>query len=169
MYYYDGLDRITDVNQVKPQVWEELIGMYVMKNKYRLNDIAQIDTVALSSYPGQTNLTYDKAYKMTMGVCYGDANGIKYAGYRQVMYSYPESGYPYYAYASSCNIEPKNGIVHVLRVDHYIGFVRSTLYNKALEAGILYPSKEQKNSSLITDDRMSGQMKNENELENVLK
>ena len=52
-----------------------MIEMYVVKGKYRLNDIAQIDTVALSTFPGQTNYTYDKKYKLTMGVCYGDANG----------------------------------------------------------------------------------------------
>ena len=92
-------------------------------------------------HPGQTNLTYDKSYKMTMGVCYGDANGIKYAGYRQIMYAYQDFGYPEYAYVSSCNIEPHNGIVHVIRLDHYLGFSISVLYRKALEAGIDYPDK----------------------------
>lgn len=140
--YYGGQEKVTDLNQVKPEVWEDLIGMYVMKGKYRLNDIAQIDTIALSTYPGQTNYTYDKSYKMTMGVCYGDANGIKYAGYRQVMYAYPETGYPYYSYVSSCNIEPRNGIVHVLRIDHFMGFVVDMLYSKAFEAGIIYPDKK---------------------------
>lgn len=141
LYNYEGKDQITDLSQVKSEVWEDLIGMYVMEGKYRLNDIAQIDTTAVSTYPGQTNLTYDKSYKMTMGVCYGDANGIKYAGYRQIMYAYQDFGYPLYAYVSSCNIEPHNGIVHVIRLDHYLGFSSSTLYMKALEAGIDYPDK----------------------------
>lgn len=141
LYNYEGLDKITDLSQVKPAVWEDLIGMYVMEDKYRLNDIAQIDTAAVSAFPGQTNFTYDRSYKMTMGVCYGDANGIKYAGYRQVMYAYQDFGYPEYAYVSSCNIEPTNGIVHVLRLDHYLGFSISALLRKALEAGIDYPDK----------------------------
>ena len=51
---------------MKPAVWEDLIGMYVMEGKYRLNDIAQIDTAAVSAFPGQTNFTYDRSYKMTM-------------------------------------------------------------------------------------------------------
>lgn len=141
LYNYEGKDQITDLSQVKPKVWEDLIGMYVMEGKYRLNDIAQIDTTAVSRYPGQTNLTYDKSYKMTMGVCYGDANGIKYAGYRQIMYAYQDFGYPEYAYVSSCNIEPHNGIVHVIRLEHYLGFSISALYRRALEAGIDYPAK----------------------------
>ena len=73
LYNYQGMDKITELSQVKPAVWEDLIGMYVMEGKYRLNDIAQIDTAAVSAFPGQTNFTYDRSYKMTMGVCYGDA------------------------------------------------------------------------------------------------
>lgn len=151
LYNYKGMDKITDLSQVKPKVWEDLIGMYVMEGKYRLNDIAQLDTAAVSAFPGQTNFTYDRSYKMTMGVCYGDANGIKYAGYRQVMYAYQDFGYPEYAYVSSCNIEPVNGIVHVLRLDHYLGFSTSALLRRALEAGIDYPDKsgESTQSSLI--------------------
>lgn len=144
LYENQGMDKITSLNQVKSEVWEDMISMYVIKGKYRLNDIAQIDTTALSTYPGQTNQTYDKKYKMTMGVCYGDANGIKYAGYRQVMYAYPEGGESVYAYVSSCNIEPDNGIVHVLRLDHYLGFMRSMFYSKAYEAGIMYPDNRKK-------------------------
>mgnify|MGYP005956290557 FL=1 len=146
LYNYQGMDKITELSQVKPAVWEDLIGMYVMEGKYRLNDIAQIDTAAVSAFPGQTNFTYDRSYKMTMGVCYGDASGIKYAGYRQVMYAYQDFGYPEYAYVSSCNIEPTNGIVHVLRLDHYLGFSISGLLWRALEAGVDYPKKRGGNS-----------------------
>ena len=149
LYNYQGMDKITELSQVKPAVWEDLIGMYVMEGKYRLNDIAQIDTAAVSAFPGQTNFTYDRSYKMTMGVCYGDASGIKYAGYRQVMYAYQDFGYPEYAYVSSCNIEPTNGIVHVLRLDHYLGFSISGLLWRALEAGADYPKKRGGNSGLI--------------------
>lgn len=144
LYEYRGMEKITSLDQVKREVWEDMISMYVIKGKYRLNDIAQIDTTALSTYPGQTNQTYNKNYKMTMGVCYGDANGIKYAGYRQIMYAYPEGGESVYAYVSSCNIEPANGIIHVLRLDHYLGFMRSMFYSKAYEAGIIYPDNGKK-------------------------
>ncbi len=140
LYNYDGKEKVTDLSQVDKSVWEDIIGMYVMQGKYRLNDIAQIDTAAISTYPGQTNFTYDKSYKMTMGVCYGEANGIKYAGYRQIMYAYSGYGYPLYAYVASCNIEPDNGIVHVIRLDHRLGFSPSVLYQKAVQAGITYPS-----------------------------
>ncbi len=97
LYNWNNMDKITDLSQVKRQVWEDMIEMYVVKGKYRLNDIAQIDTVALSTFPGQTNYTYDKKYKLTMGVCYGDANGIKYAGYRQIMCANQDYGFPYMA------------------------------------------------------------------------
>lgn len=137
LYRY-GKDKITDLRQVKPEVWKDLLSMYVMKGKYRMNDIAQIDTTALSAFPGQTNFTYYRNYKMTMGVVYGDAGGIKYAGARQVMYIYPSNGFRLTSYVSTCNIEPLNGIVHVIRLDHYLGFIPSSLLQKAIEEGIDY-------------------------------
>ena len=42
---------------------------------------------------------------------------------------------------SSCNDGPTDGIVHVLGLDHYLGFSTSALYQRALEAGIDYPDK----------------------------
>lgn len=155
LYNYNGKEKITELSQVNKSVWEDIIGMYVIEGKYRLNDIAQIDTVALSTYPGQTNFTYDKSYKMTMGVCYGEANGIKYAGYRQVMYAYPDLGLQNYSYIASCNIEPHNGIVHVIRLDHTFGFHQMLFAQKAMQAGITYPEK-----------RRSSQKKNMNK-ENI--
>jgi len=136
LYNYEGVKPLTDLSQIKASVWEDLIGMYVMEDTYRLNDIAQIDTVALSAYPGQTNRTYDQKFKMTMGVCYHDAGGIKYVGYRQILYSYPDMAHPVYAYVATCNIEPSNGVIHVLRIDHTLGFDRTALLQQAIEAGI---------------------------------
>jgi hypothetical protein len=49
-------------------------------------------------------------------------------------------GYPVYAYVATCNIEPVNGIIHVIRMDHTIGFSRTALLTKAYEAGIIYPA-----------------------------
>jgi len=153
LYNWNNMEKITDLSQVKSEVWEDMIGMYVLEGKYRLNDIAQIDTVALSAFPGQTNYTYDKKYKLTMGVCYGDANGIKYAGYRQIMCASQDYGAPIYAYVSSCNIEPHNGIVHVLRLDHSLGFNSYTLYSKAMEAGIDYPDNTRQGRDLLIGER----------------
>lgn len=153
LYNMNNMEKITDLSQVKKEVWEDMIEMYVLKGKYRLNDIAQIDTVALSTFPGQTNYTYDKKYKLTMGVCYGDANGIKYAGYRQIMCASQDYGFPIYAYVSSCNIEPRNGIVHVLRIDHVFGFTAHTLYAKAIDAGIDYPDVTLQEGALLIKKR----------------
>lgn len=136
--YSSGRDQVTMLEQVKPEVWKDLLSMYIIEGKYRLNDIAQIDTAALSTFPGQTNFTYLKNYKMTMGVVYNDAGGVKYAGYRQIMYIYPVGGYRETSYVATSNIEPHNGIVHVIRFDHYLAFDYLTLYSKAVDAGIDY-------------------------------
>ena len=142
-----GKDKVTDLHQIKPEVWRDIISMYIMKGKYALKDIAQLDTLALSSFSGQTNYTYFRNYKMRMGVVYGDAAGIKYAGARQILYSYPD--YDVNAYVATCNIEPRNGLVHVLHYGHYLAFSWSLMYRKAEDAGIDYAWKEEEDNDLL--------------------
>ena len=139
LYRYTNKEQLTDFSQIRSSVWEDIIGMYVMKGKFHLKDIAQIDTMALSTFSGETHLTYSENYKMTMGVYYESASGIPYAGARRMMYIYPDAG-RINSHVSSCNIEPCNGVVHVLRLDHYLGFLQSKLYDEATDAGLVYPA-----------------------------
>jgi len=78
---------------------------------------------------------------MNMGVVYYDAASVKYAGARQILYSYV---YDFTtmdmvnAYVSSCDIQPYNGVVHVIRfTDHYFGFDRDRFLESVVNAGVL--------------------------------
>ena len=56
---------------------------------------------------------------MNMGVVYYDANNVKYAGARQIIYSYVYDftiGDMKNAYVATSDIQPTNGVVHVLRL-----------------------------------------------------
>lgn len=138
-WYQMGNDSIKSLKQIKPSVWRQYLSMYILKDKNLLKDIPQIDTVAISAYPGQTFISFG-GLPMNAGVVYGDANGVKYVGPRQIIYSYIyditisdlEN-----AYVATSDIQPRNGVVHVLRMtDHDFGFDKIQFAIKAMEEGI---------------------------------
>src|SRR5690606_14607239 len=97
-------------------------------------------------YPGQAYVSF-QGRTMNIGVVYHDANGIKYTGYRQLLYSYVNdfvNNDLTNAYVATSDIQPTNGVIHVLRfIDHKFGFDESLFISKAVAAGI--EAKENKN------------------------
>lgn len=140
LYQTMGEDSIKDLRQIKPEVWKEYLSMYIIPGKYCLKDIPQLDTAAVSAYPGQAYYSMS-GRPMNIGVMYYDANGVKYAGARQILYSYVNdfaSMNMINAYVASSDIQPINGVVHVIRfTNHAFGFDRDVFVQKAIGAGIL--------------------------------
>ena len=138
--YRNGGDSIKSLRQIKPAVWKEFLSMYVIPDKYRLNDIPQLDTTLVSSYPGKAYYSLG-GRPMNMGVVYSDAAGVKYAGSRQILFSYINdftSMDMKNAYVATCNIQPVNGVIHVIRfTDHSFGFYPMTFVRRAIAEGIL--------------------------------
>src|SRR5690606_13309726 len=144
-YNMEGKDSVSQITQVKPEVWKEFLSLYIVKDRYVAKDIPQWDTVAMDAYPGQAYVSLN-GRPMNMGIVYHDANGIKYAGYRQLLYSYVNdfvNNDLTNAYVATSDVQPINGVVHVLRfIDHYFGFNESLFISKAVAAGI-DPKSEQ--------------------------
>lgn len=140
LYKNMGEDTIQDLRQIKPEVWKEYLSLYIIKEKYLMKDIPQLDTTAVAAYPGQAYYSYG-GRPMNVGVVYADANGVKYAGYRQILYSYI---YDFTtqdmqnAYVATSDIQPTNGVVHVIRfIDHAFGFSESSFIQRAINVGII--------------------------------
>ena len=53
IWYRMGHDSIKSFSQIKPEVWREMLSMYIVKDKYLLKDIPQIDTTAIAGYSGE--------------------------------------------------------------------------------------------------------------------
>lgn len=140
LYRYMGQDSIRDLRQIKPEIWREYLSMYIIPEKYLLKDIPQLDTTAVAAYPGQAYYSYG-GRPMNMGVVYADANGVKYAGYRQILYSYINDFATQdmkNAYVATSDIQPVNGAVHVIRfTDHSFGFYAREFALRAMNVGIL--------------------------------
>ena len=139
-YIYEGKDSVTDFRQIKPQIWKEYLQQYIIPGKYLLKDVNQMDTTNMAAYGGQAYISYS-GRPMNMGVVYHDEKGVKYAGYRQLLYSYVFSYVDYEmmnAYVATSDIQPLNGVVHAIRFSgHAFGFYVYDFYSKADAAGIL--------------------------------
>ncbi|MFT3903630.1 MAG: fasciclin domain-containing protein [Niabella sp.] len=123
-----GKSPITTIQDIKPELWRKYLSMYIFKGTKSLQDYPQIDIGNLSAYSGQMYTSYDGT-PMNVGVIFNDANGVKYAGYRQLMLSLVNGSTPRdyttwrSAYVATVNIKPTNGYVHVLRYGtHEFGF-----------------------------------------------
>lgn len=138
-----GKKEVTNLQQIKPEVWREQLSRYIIKGKKQMNDFPQIDPGNLSAFPGQIYSSYDGRI-MNIGVVYNDAGGVKYAGYRQLAIAYiPSVSTPldyrswFSATVASVNIAPVNGYVHALRYTfHNFGFDIGQFTESAIAKGI---------------------------------
>jgi len=141
LLYMMGKDTIKSLTDVPAQVWREMLGKYIFRGKYKLNDIPQVDFFLFKTYPGVYMKSYD-GFVMHLGVVYNDEGSAKYVGYRQLYLSYsdnPDQQYPPGAPApvASVNIEPTNGVVHALQTKtHDFGFYPFDFMNRCIFYGL---------------------------------
>lgn len=142
---YNGKDTVSQLSQIKPEVWKNTLSQYIFKGKYLLKDYPQRDTISYVAYPGQNYTSYGGRV-MNVGVIFNNAGGVDYAGYRQLYLAYiPDLSNPQVALVNipiaSSDIQPSNGVVHVLnKTKHNFGFNTNSFIEQALVAGILPPT-----------------------------
>jgi hypothetical protein len=149
-----GQDTVKDYRQIKKRVWRKFLTQYIFKGTNTLKDYPQLDTLAYAAYPGQAYASYDGEI-MNIGVIYNDAGGVKYTGYRQLFLSYIEDRTMptqslINAPVATSDIQPTNGVIHVLRQaelagnpigslvinKHDFGFSKPLFVREVLAAGI---------------------------------
>ncbi len=118
--YNEGKDTIKVLGDVDSEIWRKYLLRYVFRGKNKLMDYPQIDFQQKVIYPGQIYYSLNNSVA-NVGVVYKDANGIRYMGYRQLNISFiPDVSRPNDNWVtvpvSSSDIEPSNGVVHVLQV-----------------------------------------------------
>lgn len=138
-----GKDTIADFAQIKPEVWREFVSLYVVPGSIELKDIVQVDTTTYA-YKGQTYKSLN-GRSMNIGLMYHSAGGVKYAGYRQIIYAYirdfsfPEASRINGLVATSNN-RTRNGMVHVLEAyRHMFPFDFDTFFERVSTVGLVTP------------------------------
>jgi len=141
LLYLNGRDTVLSLDQIRPEVWQKFLGLYVIPGKYELRDLPQVDTTSFA-FEGQSLKSLNGRI-MNAGLMYHDAGKVQYAGYRMVMFAYIRDfadtkrsriNVP----VSSANIKPSNGVVHVLRAKfHNFGFEFEKFYEAVTTGGLL--------------------------------
>jgi hypothetical protein len=139
--YFSGKDTVKELSEIDPAIWRKYLLQYVFRGANMLKDYPQIDFERVNIYPGA--LYYNLAGNvMNIGVKFGDANGIKYLGYRQLVLSYiPDISRPDDNWQtndiSSSDIQPTNGVVHALKPSgNYFGFNIYNFFTEVYNAGL---------------------------------
>ena len=136
--YNEGKDTVMTLSDIDPIIWRKYLERHMFRGKNRLMDYPQIDFNQQTIYPGQTYYSFNNSVS-NIGVVYHDAGGIRYMGYRQLHISFipdvsnPNSSWRTVRVASS-DIEPKNGILHVLHVSGELGFDRGEMENEIADS-----------------------------------
>lgn len=117
---FDGnKDTLKTLSDVKPEIWRKYMLRYVFKGKSLLKDYPQLDFDLRPLYPGGYYYGYNGDLA-NIGVVYNSANSVRYTGYRQLsISSVPDPSQPnnyFSAAVASSDIQPSNGVVHVLAV-----------------------------------------------------
>jgi hypothetical protein len=114
-------DTIKKLSDIPSNIWRKYLMRYVLKGKFLLKDFPQLDFNLRPLYPGGYYYGYNGDLS-NIGVVYNSANTVRYAGYRQLCIapivdpSNPSYYWPMSAAVASSDIQPTNGVVHVLAV-----------------------------------------------------
>jgi hypothetical protein len=114
-------DTIKKLSDISPVVWRKYLMRYVFKGKYLLKDYPQLDFSLRPLYPGGYYYGYNGDLA-NIGVVFNTANTVKYSGYRQLCItgiadpSNPQNYYFGSAAIATSDVQPTNGVVHVLAV-----------------------------------------------------
>jgi len=137
--YEERRDTIKVLADVDSLIWRKYLMRYIYRGKNKLMDYPQIDINQQAIFPGQ--IYYSLSNEVAnIGVVYNDAGGVKYMGYRQLNISYiPDISRPADNWRtvkiSSSDIEPRNGVVHILQVGgNDFGFNQGEVENDILDS-----------------------------------
>jgi uncharacterized surface protein with fasciclin (FAS1) repeats len=123
--YYNVQDSV-HLEDIDPEVWKYFLSMYVLKGKYLAKQFARVDPVNVYAYPG-INYVMNGGYVLNIGLIYQNYNNVEAVGPRILRLTditYDPQNFqnnPSIIVATS-DIQPTNGVLHVLNNNHVFGF-----------------------------------------------
>ncbi|MDR6569439.1 Fasciclin domain-containing protein [Chitinophaga ginsengisegetis] len=125
-YRYRMVEDSVKLADIPPKVWKKFLGMYMLKGKYTANKFARIDPVNVYAYPG-INYVMNSGYILNIGLIYQNYNGVEAVGARVLLLT--DITYDPVTFANNqkvqvmtSDIQPTNGVLHVLNFRHNFGF-----------------------------------------------
>jgi uncharacterized surface protein with fasciclin (FAS1) repeats len=125
-YRYYNVEDSAFLKDIDPAVWKQFLSMYILKGKYPAKNFARVDPVNIYAYPG-INYVMQSGYVLNIGLIYMNYNSVEAVGPRVIRVTditYDPSNFqnnPATLVATS-DIQPRNGILHVMNNNHVFGF-----------------------------------------------
>lgn len=128
-----GQDTVEALSDIKKEFWRATLQNYMFRSIKGLEDYPQLDLLNKQAFPGEFSRSMGGRV-MNIGAVFLDARGIKYQGLRYLNISYvPSEAAPYNSWiltrVATCNIKPKNGMVHVLMYGGEYPQTSSSIYS----------------------------------------
>jgi uncharacterized surface protein with fasciclin (FAS1) repeats len=134
-YRYYNVEDSVHLEDIDPEVWRYFLSMYVLKGKYLAKQFARVDPVNVYAYPG-INYIMSSGYVLNIGLLHQNYNNVEAVGARIIRLTditYDPQNFqnnPSTIIASS-DIQPLNGVLHVLNNNHVFGFRGGTFVRMA--------------------------------------
>ncbi|WP_173002966.1 fasciclin domain-containing protein [Chitinophaga sp. SYP-B3965] len=116
------------ISDIGAEVWRKFLGMYILKGKRTAGTFPRVSPDNINAFPGINYIMLD-GYILNIGLDYTSYNGVEGVGPRILMVTdvtFDPTNFrnnPRVKVVSS-DIQPKNGVVHALSINHSFGFRR---------------------------------------------
>lgn len=143
-YRYSNIEDSVHIDDISPEVWRKFLTMYILEGKYTAATFPRVDPDNIFSYPG-INYVMLNGYVLNIGLIYYDYGGAEAVGARilnltDITYNPNNYKLDPRIQVMSSDIQPKNGVLHVLRNKHVLGF-RGGEFTRVAEQYLLMEGK----------------------------
>lgn len=123
---YANVEDSVHIQDIDSSVWRYFLSMYILKGKYLAQNFARVDPVNVTAYPGIDYVTYG-GFIVNIGLEYGDYNNVQAVGARIILLTDITNDPNNFrsdpaVTVMSSDIQPTNGVLHVLNNNNILGF-----------------------------------------------
>ena len=125
-YRYTNVEDSVHLEDIDPVVWRYFLSMYILQGKFMAKDFARVDPTHSTAYPGIDYIT-SEGFVVNIGLLYNDYKGVKSVGARIIRLTDITEDPDHFqnnpaVTVMSSDIQPTNGILHVLNNNNVLGF-----------------------------------------------
>ncbi|NSL87880.1 fasciclin domain-containing protein [Chitinophaga solisilvae] len=125
-YRYINVEDSVHMDDISPEIWRRFLSRYIIRGRYEARQFARVDPKNIYAYPG-INYVMESGYVLNIGLIYQDYNNVEAVGARILRLTditfdpLNFTNNPSIIVATS-DIQPDNGVLHVLNMRHTLGF-----------------------------------------------
>lgn len=125
-YRYSHVEDSVYLEDIGPEVWRYFLSMHLLKGKFLAKNFARVDPDNVYAYPGIDYFT-SEGFIVNIGLIYEDYKGVRDVGPRIIRLTDITADPEHFrncpsVTVMSSDIQPRNGVLHVLNNSYALGF-----------------------------------------------